>query len=66
MIAASPAAGEQIAQRLQESLARLRLDLDRVELWAGALEVFSQPILEYESRRDHELTPRDSQMQPKS
>jgi hypothetical protein len=53
------AAGEQISQRLQESLARLRKDIDRVELWAGALEVFSQPIPDYRATRDHML-PEDS------
>jgi hypothetical protein len=50
-----PAAGEQISQRLQESLDRLRQDIDRVELWAGALEVFSQPIPDYRPMRDHVL-----------
>jgi hypothetical protein len=50
-----PAAGEQISQRLQESLARLRKDIDRVELWAGALEVFSHPIPDYRPTGDHML-----------
>ncbi len=53
------AAGGQISRRLQESLARLRKDIDRVELWAGALESFSQPIPEYQPTRDYEL-PEDS------
>jgi hypothetical protein len=52
-----PAAGDQISQRLQESLARLRKDIDRVELWAGALEVFSQPIPDYRPTRDYVLGP---------
>lgn len=47
------AAGEQISRRLQESLACLRKDIDRVELWADALNVFSQPIPEYRPQRDH-------------
>jgi hypothetical protein len=51
-----PAAGEQISQRLQESLDRLRKDIDQVELWAGALEVFSQPIPDYRPRRDYMLS----------
>jgi hypothetical protein len=44
-------AGEQISERLQESLARLRKDIDRVEVWAGALEGFSQPIPDYDPER---------------
>ena len=54
-MAADLAAHEQIGQRLQESLARLRRDIDRVELWAGALEVFSQPIPDYEPGHGHQL-----------
>ena len=59
-MAVDSAGHEQIAQRLQESLARLRADIDRVELWAGALEVFSQPIPDYEPGHDHQLRPKDS------
>lgn len=60
------AAGEQIAQRrLQESLARLRRDIDRVELWAGALEVFSQPIPDYDAGRNHRLPPGDHRKPPR-
>ncbi len=59
-MAADLAAQEQIGQRLQESLARLRRDIDRVELWAGALEVFSQPIPDYEPGHDHQLMPKNS------
>jgi hypothetical protein len=52
------AAGEQISRRrLQESLALLRKDIDRVELWADALEMFSQPIPEYRPTQDHLLPP---------
>jgi hypothetical protein len=46
-----------ITKRLQESLARLRRDIDRVELWAGALEGFSQPIPDYDAARRYRLTP---------
>jgi hypothetical protein len=53
------AGGEKISERLQESLAQLRKDLDRVELWAGALEVFSQPIPEYDPSRRYRLAPDD-------
>jgi hypothetical protein len=56
-MAAGVAAGDKISERLQESLARLRKDIDRVELWAGALEGFSQPIPEYDPGRGYELTP---------
>ncbi len=49
------AAEEKISRRLQESLARLRKDIDRVELWAGVLEGFSQPIPDYQLMRDYEL-----------
>jgi hypothetical protein len=40
---------------LQESLDRLRNDLDRVEIWAGALEGFTQPIPEYKPQPEHIL-----------
>jgi hypothetical protein len=52
---AGPAAGEKIAQRLQESLDRLRNDLDRVEIWAGALEGFTQPVPDYKPQPEHIL-----------
>jgi hypothetical protein len=55
------AAEEQISRRLQESLACLRKDIDRVELWVGALKVFSQPIPDYRPFRDHMLVVGDSQ-----
>jgi hypothetical protein len=51
------AGGDRISERLQESLARLRKDIDRVELWAGALEGFSQPIPEYDAARRYRLAP---------
>jgi hypothetical protein len=54
MTAGSPA-GEKIAQRLQESLDRLRSDIDRVEIWAGALEGFTQPVPDYKQEPDHLL-----------
>ena len=49
------AGGDRISERLQESLARLREDIDRVELWAGALESFSRPIPEYDAARRYRL-----------
>jgi hypothetical protein len=54
MTAGSPA-GEKIAQRLQESLNRLRNDIDRVEIWAGALEGFTQPVPDYQGKPDNLL-----------
>jgi hypothetical protein len=49
------AGGDKISERLQESLARLREDIDRVELWAGALESFSRPIPDYDPSRRYRL-----------
>jgi len=50
------AGGDKISERLHESLARLREDLDRVELWAGALEGFSRPIPDYDPSRRYRLS----------
>jgi hypothetical protein len=57
VMTAGSAAGEKISERLQESLAQLRKDIDRVELWAGALEGFSQPIPDYNPGRRYRLAP---------
>jgi hypothetical protein len=54
-MAAGVAGGEKIREHLQESLARLREDLDRVELWAGALESFTRPIPDYDPARRYRL-----------
>ena len=54
-MAAGFAGGDRISERLQESLARLREDIDRVELWAGALEGFSRPIPDYDPARPYRL-----------
>ena len=59
-------AGDRISERLQESLARLREDIDRVELWAGALEGFSQPIPEYDAARRYRLHSEKTDAQNKS
>ena len=53
-----PVGGDKISERLQESLARLRTDIDHVELWAGALEGFSRPIPEYDAER-YSLPPKE-------
>ena len=58
-MAAGVAAGDKVSERLQESLARLRKDIDRVEVWAGALEGFSRPIPEYDPARGYRLAPAD-------
>ena len=55
-MAAGIAGGDRISERLQESLARLREDIDRVELWAGALESFSRPIPDYDPSRRYRLS----------
>jgi hypothetical protein len=50
------AGGDKISERLQESLARLRADIDRVEVWAGALEGFSRPVPDYDAARRYRLS----------
>jgi hypothetical protein len=59
-------AGDRISERLQESLARLREDIDRVELWAGALEGFSRPIPDYDAERRYRLRAEDNDGQTKN
>jgi hypothetical protein len=56
-MAAGLAGGNKISERLQESLARLREDIDRVELWAGALDGFSRPIPDYDAAQRFKLPP---------
>jgi hypothetical protein len=56
-MAAGVAAEEKVTLRLQESLARLREDIDRVELWASALEGFLRPVPEYDAARRYRLAP---------
>jgi hypothetical protein len=51
------AGGEKIAERLQESLQQLRKDIDRVELWASALDGFTRPIPEYDPALGYKLPP---------
>lgn len=60
--------GERISERLHESLARLRADIEqaslarlredieRVELWAGALDGFSRPVPNYDPARRYRLS----------
>lgn len=39
---------DKIVLRLHEALARLRDDIDRVELWTDALATFTQPVPDYD------------------
>jgi hypothetical protein len=48
---------EQIAQRLREALDRVRSDLEKVDIWVGALGAFTQPIPEYELANRFKLPP---------
>lgn len=41
-------AGEKIVRNLQQAVRRLQDDIDRVELWAGALDCFAKPIPDYD------------------
>lgn len=41
-----------IAQKLDESIRQLHKDLRRVEVWAGALSGFAQPVPEYRPASD--------------
>jgi hypothetical protein len=40
-------AADAIVRNLIEALVRLRSDLDRMELWAAALDRFQRPIPDY-------------------
>jgi hypothetical protein len=42
------AAGERIVRNLQDAIERLQDDVERVELWAGALNCFARPVPEYD------------------
>jgi hypothetical protein len=44
----SPTARDMAARQLMEAIDRLRLDMARVELWALAMNEFSQPICDYD------------------
>jgi hypothetical protein len=48
---------EQVAHRLRDSLDRLHREMERVEIWAGALSAFVQPIPEYDLPTDFLLPP---------
>jgi hypothetical protein len=54
MFTREPAAAE-INRRLREALARLEKDIASIEVWAGALSGFTQPVPEYEPSNDNLL-----------
>jgi hypothetical protein len=63
------AAADRIKRELADVLDNLRNDLDRVELLAAALTIFSRPVLDYEPRfhhvpRAHELGQTDTRKPP--
>ncbi len=49
---------DKIVERLKAAMEQLRLDMTRVEMWAMALEGFSNPVPDY--RPDHHLLPQKS------
>jgi hypothetical protein len=53
----SDQAEDVIVHNLIDALERLREELDRVELWAGALGHFQDPIPDYQPRNDYILPP---------
>jgi hypothetical protein len=50
-------AADTIVRNLIEALERLRDDLDRMELWAAALDRFQRPIPDYHPGDQHLLNP---------
>jgi hypothetical protein len=40
---------EKVLHQLQEAIDRLRVDLARVEIWAGALDAFSRSVPDYDT-----------------
>ena len=51
-------AADVIVRNLIEALERLRGDLDRMELWAAALNRFQHPVPEYHPGDQHVLGPK--------
>jgi hypothetical protein len=50
-------AADAIVRNLIEALERLRTDLDRIELWAAALDRFQHPVPGYDPGEQHLLDP---------
>jgi hypothetical protein len=57
-------ADETIVHNLTEALERLRQDLDRLELWTGALGCFQRPVPPYEPNNRYLLSAKSAS--PKS
>jgi hypothetical protein len=48
-------AAAEINRRLREALAQLEKDIVAIEIWAGALSGFNQPVPSYEPSNDNLL-----------
>jgi hypothetical protein len=59
-------AEEMIVHNLIEALERLRVDLDRVELWTAALDCFQQPVPAYEPNNRYMLSPKSENERPRA
>jgi hypothetical protein len=59
-------AEEMIVHNLIEALERLRQDLDRVELWTGALGCFQQPVPTYEANSRYLLSAKSERERPRA
>lgn len=59
MMSATMDPGMEIAKRLQESLDRLRADISRADIWAGALHGLGSPVPEYRVDSRYVLPPVD-------
>jgi hypothetical protein len=46
---------EKVAQELRTAIDRLRIDIVRVEIWAGALSGFTKPVPNYDGDGFREL-----------
>jgi hypothetical protein len=46
---------QHIAQNLRHAVDRLHRDIEKVEIWAGALSAFLQPIPDYELPHEYVL-----------
>lgn len=47
MTAGKKAEQQKVVEKLQDALDRLNTDVKRVEIWAGALTGFAQPVPDY-------------------